>query len=244
MHLAVCDDNIADRKQTERLLSRQSDRIFKEYGDRIYIDSYGNEDAFMANPQMYGGLFIDMVSGDINGFDIVRLLLKLGIEKPIVMCSSTLNYRKMIEEAGIKADNIFFLDKPIKVAELTEMVDMIRELDSKTVPTLELSGKHETIYAHGEEIICVRKVKSELEVSLTNGRTFYVIGELFNLFDQCRVIFPEICPISDNGIINVNHIQKTSFGKVTMDNGLTLPIAFAYRGYIQKCKDILASQNK
>ena len=51
MHLAVCDDNIADRKQTERLLGRQSDRIFKETGERIYIDSYGNVEAFMQRLQ-------------------------------------------------------------------------------------------------------------------------------------------------------------------------------------------------
>lgn len=241
MYLAVCDDNIADRKQTERLLSRQSDRIFREFGERIYIDSYGNEDAFMANPQMYAGLFIDMVSGDVNGFDIVRILLNdLSIEKPIVMCVSSLDYRKMIADAGITADNVYYLDKPLKVAELTEMVEKIRIQNSKTVPTLELRGKDETIYAHGDEIICVRKLRSELEVMLTENRTFNIIGDLFNLYDQCR-IFPQICPVSDNGIVNVNHVVKTSFGKVTMDNGATLPVSFTYRSYIQKTRDNLAN---
>lgn len=240
MYLAVCDDNIADRKQTERLLSRQSDRIFKEHGARIYIDSYGNEDAFMANPQMYAGLFIDMVSGDVNGYDIVHILINdLRIEKPIIMCCSTLDYRKMIADAHLKADNIYFLDKPIKVDELTEMVDMIFREDSKTVPTLELRGKQETYYAHGDDIIYIRKNHSELEVKLTEGRTFAVIADLFNIYDQCR-IFPQICPVSDNALVNVNHVQRTSFGKATMDNGDTIPVGFAYRTYIKKTKDNLA----
>ena len=62
MFIAVCDDNIADRKQTERLLGRQSDRFLKEFGDRLYIDSFGNAEAFMYKPEMYHGLFIDMTS--------------------------------------------------------------------------------------------------------------------------------------------------------------------------------------
>ena len=85
MHLAVCDDNIADRKQTERLLGRQSDRIFKETGERIYIDSYGNVEAFMQRPQMYHGLFIDMISEPINGFEVLKKLLDVGIVRPIIM---------------------------------------------------------------------------------------------------------------------------------------------------------------
>ncbi len=243
MYLAVCDDNIADRKQTERLLSRQSDRVFKDFGERIYIDSYGNEDAFMSHPQMYAGLFIDMVSGDINGFDIVRLLLKMGIDQPIIMCVSSLDYRKMVADAGIEADNLYFLDKPLKVVELTEMVELIRKKNSVTIPSLELRGKAETVYAHGDEIICFRKQKSEIEVSLTDNRTIGVIGDLFNLYDQCR-IFPQICPVSDNALVNVDHVVKTSFGKVTMDNGITIPVAFAYRTYIQKTREALEKQKK
>ena len=42
MHIAVFDDNIADRKQTERLLKRQSDRYQNEGKEHFYIDSYGN----------------------------------------------------------------------------------------------------------------------------------------------------------------------------------------------------------
>ena len=41
MHIAICDDNIADRKHLERLLSRESD---KRMGtpNLLYVDSYGD----------------------------------------------------------------------------------------------------------------------------------------------------------------------------------------------------------
>ena len=38
MHIAICDDNIADRKQTERLLKREADKMRAE-GEMLYIDS-------------------------------------------------------------------------------------------------------------------------------------------------------------------------------------------------------------
>ncbi len=37
MHLAVCDDNIADRKQTERLLGRESDQRINSTGV-LYVE--------------------------------------------------------------------------------------------------------------------------------------------------------------------------------------------------------------
>ncbi len=235
MHLAVCDDNIADRKQTERLLGRQSDRIFKDTGERIYIDSYGNVEAFMQRPQMYHGLFVDMVSSDVNGFEILKQLLDVGIVRPIIMCCSSIDYKKMAKEAGITAENVYFIDKPIKVAEITEMVDIIKEISGHVIPTLELRAKDETVYAKGDDIICVKKVGSELQVYLTDGRTVVVIEDIVNFYDQC-VIFPQLCPVNDNGIINIHHIKKTAFRKVIMDNDMTLTVSFSYRDSIEKAK--------
>ncbi len=238
MHLAVCDDNIADRKQTERLLGRQSDRIFKETGERIYIDSYGNVDAFMQRPQMYHGLFIDMVDGDTNGFVVLKKLLEVGIVRPIIMCSSSIDYKKLAEEGGIVRDNVFFLEKPLKVSELTAMVDTIKERTGVVIPTVELRGQKETIYARGDDIVCVtrsKSTKSELDVYLTGGRTISIIEDIVNFYDQCQD-FPQICPVNDYGIINVNHIKKTSFGKVTLDNNLTLKVSFTYRNSIEQTR--------
>ena len=52
MHIAICDDNIADRKHLERLLSRESD---KRMGtpNLLYVDSYGDREHFLFHPLMY-----------------------------------------------------------------------------------------------------------------------------------------------------------------------------------------------
>ena len=65
MHLAVCDDNIADRKQTERLLGRESDRRINTTGV-LYVDSFGNRNAILCTPMIYDGLFMHMVEDGCN----------------------------------------------------------------------------------------------------------------------------------------------------------------------------------
>ncbi len=239
MHLAICDDNIADRKQTERLLGRQSDRIFKETGERIYIDSFGNVESFLHNPQMYHGLFVDMVGSPINGFEVMKKLLEAGVYRPIIMCTSSIDYKLLIQEASIDAPNIYYLDKPIKVAEITAMVDMIKELTVEGEPTIELRSRDNTVYAKGDEILFVKKVKNELWVYLTEGRIVPIIADIVNFYDECGM-FNQMCPINDNCFINVNHVKKTSFMKAEMDNGTTLPVTFTYRNAIKKTKESIS----
>jgi CheY-like chemotaxis protein len=239
MHIAVCDDNIADRKQTERLLGRQSDRIFKETGERIYIDSYGNVEALMHYPQMYDGLFVDMVQEEPTGFEVAKLLVQNGVTRPIILLVSSVDYRKQAQDSDLKADNILFMDKPIKVAEITAMVDEIKKAQGDPVKALELRGQSGTVYVKNDDIVCVRKKGPELDIFLSDGRTVSLIDDIYNFYDQC-VIFPQICPISETGLINVNHIRKSSLFSVTMDNNETFKIAFIYRNAIKQAKELIS----
>ena len=166
MHIAVCDDNIADRKQTERLLGRQSDRFFKESGERLYIDSYGNVEAFLRYPQMYDGLFIDITTGSPTGFEIVKILLDAGIVRPIILCVSTIDYRKEYQESGLDIPNLMFIDKPIRVAELTSIMDEIRRIKGDPIPTLELRGKEGAFYAKNDDIVYAKKKGAEVIVQI------------------------------------------------------------------------------
>ena len=228
MYFAVCEDNIADRKQTERLLKRQSDRIYKEKDEQLYIDCYGNVDSFMKNIQMYQALFIDMVSSEKNGFDILNELLLAGTTCPIIMCSSSIDYKALCEKEGITAANVVFLQKPIKVAELTDLVDKIIDNAPKGEPTVELRGKDETVYATVDDLVCAQKQGAMLAVTLSDSRTVLIIDDIVNFYDQCRNL-GKIIPISDKCIVNANHIKKTSPRKVFMDNDLALKISFPYR---------------
>ena len=72
MHIAICDDNIADRKQSERLLSRESDKRIHTTGN-LYVDSYGNVEALLKSPQRYDLFFIDMTDLPPHGIILHQL---------------------------------------------------------------------------------------------------------------------------------------------------------------------------
>ena len=94
MYFAICDDNIADRKQSERLLKRQAERVQTEFNEQVYVDSFGNKEAFLIRPQMYQAMFIDMTTEEPDGLAIAKKLLDIGITKPIVLCCSSIDYKK------------------------------------------------------------------------------------------------------------------------------------------------------
>ena len=118
MYFAICDDNIADRKQSERLLKRQAERVLKESGEQVYIDSFGNKEAFMIRPQMYQALFIDMTLDETNGFVIAKTLLDIGITKPIILCCSSIP-STIIADSGRAGQRFSHAPHPMHRASLT-----------------------------------------------------------------------------------------------------------------------------
>ena len=158
MHIAVFDDNIADRKQMERLLRRQSDRYQSEGKEHFYTDLYGNIPALLRFPQVYDIIFIDMAEPDPDderfktGIDVAKLLFEIGGIKNVVMCSSKHDYKELAKEAAIE-DELLFIEKPIKVKELEAILSLCEERLGDPIPTLELRGENQTIYARENDII-------------------------------------------------------------------------------------------
>ena len=117
MHIAILDDNIADRKQIERLLDRESDRRISTTGN-LYTDTFGAVDAFLSAPRQYDFFMIDMKGDAIQSVEIARKIRALGIKVPICF------FRSENEFAGKELPaNVLFLEKPVKVADLTAIID-------------------------------------------------------------------------------------------------------------------------
>ena len=82
MHIAVCDDNVADRKQLERLLKRESDKRAASTGI-IYTDSFGNSTSLLSNPMQYDAFYIDMcLTEGITGTEVANALIAQGVNAP------------------------------------------------------------------------------------------------------------------------------------------------------------------
>ena len=118
MHIAVLEDNVADRKQLERLLDRESDRRIQTTGN-LYIDTYGAKDALLTAPlKQYDFFMINMEGPVSEGLEVIKNLKTRGISVPVCLMrkEDELKDNKDIPE------NLMFIEKPIKVAELTELI--------------------------------------------------------------------------------------------------------------------------
>lgn len=250
MHIAVCDDNIADRKQMERLLGRASDRRLRTTGV-LYIDSYGNVEAVLRSPMLYDAFFIDMTNGPVNGFQLARKLIDAGVVAPIVLCISTIDYPSVIEAALAKvpedvteASNhdilrrqlhkqILYLQKPIKVDELDKMLDHAQNLKAETIPTIELRGEKETLYVHEDEILYAVKSGNYVHVTLTENRSLDLLSTLPNFYSQIAM-FKNFIIISEHCLVNAAFVEKLSLLKMTMKDGQSFNVSPLEIGKIKK----------
>ncbi len=223
MHVAICDDNVADRKQSERLLHRESDKRLPS-GGNFYIDSYGTAESLLANPMRYEVYFIDICRGSMTAIDILDALSKQGISTPVVFCCSDINYRELpISDEEKK--RVIFLDKPLKAEELASVLDMAQKLADEAVPFIELRVEKETHYVREEDILYCREKGHHVTVTLLSGREITVRTSAMNLYSQWENTYESFFMSSPKVIINGRHIKKTGFHHVTMkdDRSFSVP---------------------
>lgn len=239
MHVAVCDDNVADRKQMERLLGRESDRRAK-ITEGLYIDSYGNERALLANPMQYDIFYIDMCkTPDIDGTQVVQSLCAAGVRVPIYMCCSDIDYRQ-----SQLPENVFFLDKPLKPDMLISSLDYAQDVKQHAIPLIELREEKETLYVTEADIMYGIAINNKhVDIHLADGRTARIASDIENLFDQWASFESFLVP-SSKCIANGRFIAKVGTLHVHMKDGSKFPIHGICKGYAKKMVEKFASDTK
>ena len=218
MHIAVCDDNVADRKQTERLLSRESSKRMPTTGN-LYIDSFGNEVSLLAAPMKYDLFFLDMTASSVNGAELAGMLRKGGVTAPIVLLVSSVDYRK-----ETVPENVEFLDKPIKSAELSNLLDRQIEACSKKEPTIEIREQQKAHYLTAKQFIHATETSSGVVVSCTNGLTIHPVGDIS---DVCASLagFHTFALIGRKTVVNLEHVTEIQKRTVLLSDGTSYTLS-------------------
>lgn len=215
MHVAVCDDNIADRKQTERLLGRESDRRAK-LTEGLFVDSYGNEQSLLTKPMQYDVFYIDMCqTAEDHGLQIANMLINAGVQAPIYMCCSKVDYRKQDFP-----ENVFFINKPLRVEELIASLDHAEQVKAEAVSRIELRDDKETFYVTEDMILYAIEKGNRMLVTLTDGSIIKVTTNIANLFDQWKSFHSFLAPNSKT-IVNARYVTKVGLLKIQMTDGHT-----------------------
>lgn len=228
MHIALCDDNVADRKQFERLTKRESDRRAARDGI-LYVDSFGNAEALLHNPMQYDVFYVDVCkTPGITGADVAAALVEKGVNAPIVMCCSDINYREQSFP-----ENVIFLDKPIKAEELSASIDHALKIMEQAVPLIELRVDKETYYVTEPDILYAEENGRMLDIFLKDGRTIELLDNAQNLFSQLEV-YPVFFSPSMKVVLNGRYIEKLSFGRAVMTDGRRFRISPGCMPYARK----------
>lgn len=213
MHIAICDDNVADRKQLERLLKRESDRRSRTTGI-LYADSFGNAPALLSNPMQYDVFYIDMCRTDgVCGLDVVNGLLSKGVNAPIVMCCSLVNYRELELPS-----NVIFLDKPIRTEELSRSIDHALSIKSEAPSLIELREDKDTYYVTEPDIVYAIEEGMYVTVTLTDGRKINMVSTAMNFFAQIEMYASFFAP-TPKIIVNGRHISSLRLRRIVMKDG-------------------------
>ncbi len=233
MHVATCDDNVADRRQLERLLKRESDKRSADTGI-IYADAFGNMQALLANPMQYDIFYIDMCNTDgLTGIDIVSRLTEKGVHAPIVMCCSKEDYKTQVFP-----ENVIFLDKPIRTNELSDSLDHALQIKAKAPNMIELREDKATLYVTEDEIIYALEEGRHVSVTLTGNRQFLANTTGENLFAQIET-HPMFFSPNLKTIVNARYIKRLGLGcaSLTMEDGMVFKVHRECRKYAKYAYD-------
>lgn len=232
MHIAICDDNMGDRKQMERLLKREADS--RAATEALYVDSYGNAKAALQSPMLYDAFFIDMVSGDTDGTCLAGLLLDAGVTAPIIFCVSSINYREtFLINPEKDYQNIFYLDKPIRKAELSDMIDICIQKKAESVTTIELRGEKRTYYVTEDDIVGSKAVDNYIHVFLKDGTELEILSTLDNFYAQLEA-YSHYISISSKAMVNITYVSNVGMFKITLKDGTVLRTTPSYSRDIKK----------
>ena len=225
--IAVLDDDPADRKQSERLLSRERDDRVKK-GEVIYYDSYGSEEALLPYFMKYDLFLIDVTQTSRDGMMVAVDLLRKGAEGKIILYYDKIDYRaKYGDEEGIS-----FMPKPLWQRDFAKLVDIARSLHDNRTPRVELRGDKDTIYAKNEEILYATAQGYYVAVALSGDRSFHVIGDLASLYSSLDP--NEFLALSRTAVINMGHVVSSKGASFKMSDGAVLKFSIFDKKAITK----------
>ncbi len=222
LYVAIFDDSVANRKQLERLLSRENDSRQATTGV-IYIDSFGSREALMHTPVKYDLFFIDIVNNPLSGMDVAKELRLTGIDAPIVLCSSLIDYTTLDSPAA----DITCLSKPVTRGQLSHILDAAIERTKTKTPLIEIRGEKETHFINHLDLVYAVQKEHLVEISMKNGSFLSMLGTMAELevlvkpyrcFIYCRHV-----------LVNLHHITGSRGNSFLLTTGYVMPFSIFQR---------------
>lgn len=213
-HIAVCDDNTADRQYVVSMLTEWAVNT----GHSVVVSEFSSAEEFLfhyEDRQDFDILLLDVEMGEMDGVTLAKKLRKVNETVQIVFITG---YSDYISE-GYEVAALHYLMKPVKQEKLYEVLDRAVQKIKKNEKVLVLEHSGETVRiplyeirfievnqnyvtVHAKAEITVKKTLKEFEELL--DERFYRAGRSF--------------------IINLNVIERVTKTDIYLAGGTVLPL--------------------
>lgn len=213
MHIAVCMDVAADRKQLERLLGRSADRrLAADPTVPYYVQSYGNKEALLARPFMYDLFFIDLINDDLDSVELARRLRDLGVTATIALVPGKVDLTDRI----VPEDRVLILKQPVREKDLEEILDAACAAVADKTPRLDIRGADNTVHVREEDFYYAERAGDMMiNVHLKDGSVITCSESIENFGMRCTK-FSDIMFLPKDLVVHKQYIMSTGFGKVVL----------------------------
>lgn len=218
MHIAICDDNVADRKQLERLLGRESDSRKHDTGV-FYTDSYGQGFKILPRRMSYDLFFLSPTEDEPDCISFAESLRNQGVTAPIAIVTND-NMRDLIPNIEA-SDDFLYINKPILKADLSALLDKAIDLKENQISTIELRTRETTFYVYEDDIMYATSKGQYVNVYLSDGKVLEVLDTMSNLYANISM-YTHYVSLSERSLANFVYIEKKTGPFVFLKNGVRL----------------------
>lgn len=220
MYIGVIADNIADRKQLERLLGRANSALCAETGT-LYVEAFGDSQSLLRAPMKYELVIIDITLTKDHGRSIVEQLKSIHIPGQIAVChpeGTPFSYQDAI-------DGLLSMQKPVLTAPLHQMIREAHKYHLQTsVPTIEIRAESETHYVPVEKILYAKSQSHLVDVHLDDGTVLSMLGEIDDFYHWVDN-YPEFFFVKKDTVLNQNHVLSHTKKEYRLDNGEVITLS-------------------
>ncbi len=212
MHIAICDDNVVDRKHLERILSRESD---KRAGtpNILYVDSYGDKDYFLKNPLKYNLIFMDMCSSPGIVEEILSKLDDMYYNAPLILYSSQLDYTSIPNLPSY----VVHAQKPYTPDSISDYLKLGDSNVANNTKTISVHENDITLNLPISNILYMISINNQSYIHTTDNFAICVhesLNELTLLLEP----YEEFSLINKKTIVNFRHVLELTPINIVMQN--------------------------
>ena len=216
MHIAILDDQPADRETIAALVSRWA----KDRAETAVSIPFPSAEAFLfayAEDRSFDILLFDVEMTGEDGITLAKRLRREGCAAEIVFVTSHFE----LAGEGYEVDALHYLVKPVSQEKLSAVLTKAAERLTSAPSSVVISSEGETIRLTERELLYVEVFLHYL-VLHTEGRDYRVKEPLSDFAGR---LSEDFFRIHRSVLVNLKRIVKITRTDVTLDSGDILPVA-------------------